>query len=220
MSDSLALVRQRYEATPRSLDDDLGRMARGDRGCLGDAVAGAGGLGTVVFGVLASIGVIGWGLMVMSTLMLVAGFILSAAAQAKSAPLRRRAITEGPLVLARVVQGDPALYEPGDAVLPTRVVYTADAARRFDGAYLQALGQKLQALARKDAVSSELANAWAVLREPNRVETVRLDPSLAGDVEAYLSVVAVDQRRLPGKRVEDGEVTLIVDPRSGFAEHV
>lgn len=219
MSDALVPIRQRYEATPRTLDDELMRMARGDRGCLGDALAGAGGVGMVVFGVLASFEVLGWGFMIASMLLLVTGFMLSAAATAKSAPLRRRAVTEGPLVLARVVQGDPGLYEPGDAVLPARVVYSASPTRRFDRGFLQEVGQRLQALARKDTPPPEQANAWAVLREPNRVETVRLDARLAGEADVYLSVVTVDQRRLPGKRVE-GEVTLIVDPRSGFAEHV
>ena len=220
MSDALAPIRQRYEATPRTLDDELLRMARGDRGCLGDALAGAGALGTIAFGVLASFDVLGWGFFIAALVLLVVGFILSTAAQARSAPLRRRAITEGPLVLARVVQGDPALYEPGDGVLPARVVYSAEPARRFDGEFLRGVGQRLQALARKDTPPPEQAAAWAVLREPNRIETVRLDAALTGGTEAYLSVVTVDQRRLPGKRLESGEVTLIVDPRSGFAEHV
>ena len=119
----------------------------------------------------------------------------------------------------RVAQGDPGLYEPGDAVLPARVVYSAAPERRFDRGFLQEVGQRLQALARKDTPPPEQANAWSVLREPNRVETVRLDARLAGEADVYLSVVTVDQRRVPGKRVE-GEITLIVDPRSGFAEHV
>lgn len=220
MSDALVPVRQRYEATPRALDDDLMRMARGDRGCLGDALAGAGGLGTIVFGVLASFEVVGWGFMVGALVLLVVGFIMSAAAQARSAPIRRRAIVEGPLVYGRVVQADAALYEPGDAVLPARVVYVAEPSRRFDAVRLRAIGGKLQALARQDAPAPEHAAAWAVLREPSRVETVRLATSLAGEADAYLSVVTVDQRRLPGRRLDDGLVALIVDPASGFAEHV
>lgn len=220
MSDALAPIRQRYEATPRTLDDDLARMARGDRGCLGDALAGAGGLGMVAFGVLASFEILGWGFFIGTLVLMVTGFMLSTAAQAKSAPIRRKAIVEGPLVLGRVVQGDPGLYEPGDAVLPARVVYTADPTRRFDSAYLQALGQRVQALARVDTPPSDQLAAWTVLREANRVETVRLAGALAGDAEAYLSVVTIDQRRLPGRRIDDGEITLIVDTSSGFAEHV
>lgn len=220
MMDALATTRSRYEATPRALDPELLRMARGDRGCLGDALAGGGALATIVFGVLASFGVVGWGLMSLGVLLLVVGFFLSAAATARSAPMRRKALTDGPLVLARVVQGDPALYEPGDAVHPARVVFAPAPARRWDGAYLRGLAQQLQRLRNADVTPPDQAAVAAVLREANRVETVRLPASLAGADEAYLAVVAVDARRLPGGRLEDGELTLIVDPTSGFAEHV
>jgi hypothetical protein len=78
----------------------------------------------------------------------------------------------------------------------------------------------LQALQRADTTPPDQAAVAAVLRDANRAETVRLPASLAGDDEAYLAVVAVDARRLPGRRIDSGELTLIVDPRSGFAEHV
>ena len=101
MTDSLATIRSRYEATPRTLDTDLQRMARGDRGCLGDGLAGLGGVAMVVFGVLASFGLVGWGFMSAGALLLVTGFLMSAAATARSGPLRRKALTDGPLVLAQ-----------------------------------------------------------------------------------------------------------------------
>lgn len=220
MTDALAPIRSRYEATPRVLDADLQRMARGDRGCLGDALAGFGSLSIIVFGVLASFEVLGWGFMMAGTAFLLLGFVLSAVAQVKSGPLRRKALTEGPLVLARVVAGDPILYEPSDAVLPARVVFAADPARRFDADLLRTLATRLQALQRAEVTPADQAQVAAVLRDANRVETVRLPSSLAGDDEAYLAVVAVDARRLPGRRIDSGELTLIVDPRSGFAEHV
>jgi hypothetical protein len=220
MTEALATIRSRYEATPRTLDTDLLRMARGDRGCLGDALAGVGGLAIIVFGVLASFGLLGWGFMSSGAVLLVAGFLMSAAATARSGPLRRKALIDGPLVLARVVQGDPALYEPGDAVLPARVVFAPTPAHRWDSALLRELGQRLQQLHRADTTPADQAAVAAVLRDANRVETVRLPPSLAGAEEAYIAVVAVDARRLPGRRLEDGELTLIVDPASGFAEHV
>ena len=220
MTDELATTRSRYEATPRTLDTELQRMARGDRGCLGDALAGLGGLAIIVFGVLGSFGLLGWGFMSVGALLLVTGFLMSAAATARSGPLRRKALTEGPLVLARVVQGDPALYEPGDAVLPARVVFASTPERRWDGPFLRELGQRLQQLQRAAVIPEDQAAAAAVLRDANRAETVRLPPSLAGAEEAYLAVVAIDPRRLPGRRLEDGELTLIVDPASGFAEHV
>jgi len=215
---ALEMTRRRYEATPRELDADLQRMARGDRGCLGDLMAGVGALSIIVFGVLASLNMVGWSFMIIGTLMLLAGFILSAAAQVRSAPPRRRALMEGPLVLGRVVRAEPALYEPSDVVLPARVVYAPG--RRFDGEYLRALGQRLQDLLRVDSTPPELAAVAAVMRDANKVDTVRIPAALAGEDEAYLAVVAVDARRLPARRIEDGEITLIVDPRSGFAEHV
>jgi len=220
MTDALAPTRSRYEATPRVLDADLQRMARGDRGCLGDALAGFGGVAIIVFGVLASFEVVGWGFMMAGTGFLLVGFILSAIAQVRSGPVRRKALSEGPLVLARVVAGDPILYEPSDAVMPARVVFATDPSRRFDAALLRDVATRLQALQRSDATPADQVQVAAVLREANRVETVRLPASLAGDEEMYLAVVAVDARRLPGRRIDSGELTLIVDPRSGFAEHV
>jgi hypothetical protein len=131
MTDALATTRCRYEATPRVLDADLQRMARGDRGCLGDVLAGLGGVSIIVFGVLASFEVVGWGYMMAGTLFLLVGFVLSAAAQVRSGPVRRKALMEGPLVLGRVVAGDPALYEPSDAVLPARVVFAPAPTQRY-----------------------------------------------------------------------------------------
>ncbi len=220
MTDALATIRSRYEATPRTPDADLLRMARGDRGCLGDAIAGLGALSILASGVLGALGMIGWGWIVVGSLMLLAGFVLSSLAQLRSAPQRRLALTEGPLVLARIVRADAQLYEPSDVVLPARVVYAPAPERRFDGEFLRGLGHALQALDRAETTPPALAAVAAVLRQANRTETVRLPPELAGDDEVYLAVVAVDARRLPARRIEDGEITLIVDPRSGFAEHV
>lgn len=216
MTDALATIRSRYEATPRTLDTDLQRMARGDRGCLGDALAGLGGLAIIVFGVLGSFGLLGWGFMSAGAVLLVTGFLMSAAATARSAPLRRKAVTDGPLVLARVVPGDSSSSGSGDAVLPMRVVFAPAPARRWDGPFLRELGQRLQQLQRAGTTPPDQVAVAAVLRDANRIETVRLPQSLAGADEAYLAVVAVDPRR----SLADGELTLIVDPTSGFAEHV
>jgi hypothetical protein len=217
---SLPAIRQRYEATPRELDDDLMRMARGDRGCLGDLVTGIGAVGIVVFGVLGSLGRVGWGPMLVSGVVMVVGFFLGTAAQAQSQVLRRRALTHGPLVLGRVVAVDPAAYEPGDATHPARVVFSPTPAHRFDAPLLRRLTERLQALQAATTTPPDQAAVAAVLREPNNADTVRLPPSLAGEVEAYLAVVVLDARRLPDRRLGGGEVSLIVDPTSGFAEHV
>lgn len=220
MTTALAQTRQRYEATPRQLDDDLQRMARGDRGCLGDAIAGAGALGLIAFGILGYLGFGGLLFTVLSAAMLIGGFALSAVAQARSGPIRRQAVLEGPLVQGRVLRADPALYQPGDASYPALVVFALDPERRFDAGFVHALAERLLALRGASPVPPDQAAAAAMLDDPNAVAPLRLPPSLAGDAEAYMAVISVDPRRLPDKRLTDGLVTLIASPAAGFAEHV
>lgn len=217
---ALAETRRRYEATPRTLDDDLQRMARGDRGCLGDAISGLGAAGILVSGVLGYLGVVGLGLTAVFAAMLIGGFVLSAAAQTRSGPARQRALTEGPLALARVLRADQALFEPGDVPHPALVVFAVDPPHRFDAAYLHAVAASLLALRDASAPPAGQADVAAMLRDPNRVEPLRLPPALAGPGEAWLGVVSVDPRRLPARRVEDHLVPVIAAPALGFVEHV
>jgi hypothetical protein len=217
---ALAETRRRYEATPRTLDDDLQRMARGDRGCLGDAVAGVGALGILVSGVLGYMGLLGMGFMAVFAAMLIAGFVLSAAAQTRSGPARYKALTEGPLALGRVLRADPALFEPGDVPHPALVVFAVDGPHRFDPAYLHGVAAALLALRDAPTAPADQADVAAMLRDPNRVAPLQLPPALAGAGEAWLGVVSVDPRRLPARRVEDNLVPVIAAPGLGFVEHV
>lgn len=217
---ALAETRRRYEPTPRALDDDLARMARGDRGCLGDALAGVGALGILVFGVLGYIGITGLGPTAVSAALLIGGFFVSAAATARSGPVRYKALTEGPLVLARVLRADPALREPGDVPHPALVVFAVDPPHRFDAAWLHGLAGPLLALRDAADLPPAEAEVAAMLRDPNRVDVLRLPPALAGGGDAYLGVVSVDPRRLPARRIDDDLVPVIADPARGFVEHV
>ena len=47
----------RYGSTPRELDDELIRMSRGSRGCLGDALSASGAVLTFVIGIMAVVGI-------------------------------------------------------------------------------------------------------------------------------------------------------------------
>jgi len=217
---ALAETRRRYEATPRTLDDDLQRMARGDRGCLGDAISGAGAVGILVSGILAYMGYLGVGFLAVFVAMLIAGFVLSAAAQTRSGPARHKALTEGPLALGRVLRADPALFEPGDVTHPALVVFAVDAPHRFDAAYLHGVAAALLALRDASEAPADQADVAAMLRDPNRVAPLRLPPTLAGPGDAWLGVVSVDPQRLPARRVEDNLVPVIAAPGLGFVEHV
>ncbi len=218
-SSALVQLRRRYESTPRTLDDDLQRMARGDRGCLGDAVAGAGAVGLIGSGIAGYLGLVGYGPTILSAALLIGGFFLSAANQARSGPIRQRALTEGPLALGRVVRADPALFAPGDATYPALIVFTVDPERRFDAAYLHQVADRVLAL-REAPAPPDCAAALTMLRDVNQVEVLRLPPALAGPGDAYLGVVCVDPRRLPARRVEDHLVPIIAAPELGFVEHV
>ena len=67
-----------YLQTPRTLDEDLKRKARGDRGCLGDALSATGALAAFVLGVTASLGMtpMGWALVPVGVL--ITGFVIGA----------------------------------------------------------------------------------------------------------------------------------------------
>ena len=216
---ALAETRRRYEATPRTLDDDLQRMARGDRGCLGDAIAGVGALGILVFGVLGYLGFTGMGPTAFAAALLIGGFVLSAATQVKSAPLRHRALTSGPLVLGRVLRTDPALYQPGETPYPALVVFAVDPPHRFDAAYLDEIAGRLAAL-QGGAAPPDQADVQAMLRDPNRTTPLHLPAALAAPGDAFLGVVSVDPRRLPASKIEGDVVPVIAAPGLGVVEHV
>ncbi|MDC0720811.1 hypothetical protein [Nannocystis bainbridge] len=217
---ALAETRRRYEVTPRTLDDELLRMARGDRGCLGDAVSGFGAVGVLLTAVLAYMGFLGAGFMVVFAGLMIGGFVLSSAAQARSGPARYKALTEGPLALGRVLRADPALFEPGDVPYPALVVFAVDAPHRFDADYLHGVAAALQALRDGGDAPAEQAEVAAMLRDPNRIAPLRLPPALAGAGDAWLGVISVDPRRLPARRIEDHLVPVIAAPGLAFVEHV
>lgn len=217
---ALAETRRRYEPTPRTLDEDLQRMARGDRGCVGDAIAGTGAVGILVFGVLGYMGYTGIGFTAVAAALLIGGFFVSAMSTARSGPVRYQALTEGPLVLARVLRVDPAMKEPGDVPHPALVVFAVDPPHRFDAKFLKEVAGPIVALQAAATVPPGQEAAASMLRDPNRVEVLRLPAELAGGGETYLGVVSVDPRRLPARKIEDDVVPVIADPQRGFVEHV
>lgn len=218
MSDVTAL-RRRYEATPRTIDDDLHGLARGDRGCLGDGLAGVGALMTAIFGIIASMGAGGWGYMAIGAILFIAGFGLSAVHQSRSGVMRRRALEEGTLCVGRVLRADPALREPGIGCAPALVVLSTDPARRFDHGHLAAVGERLAALQPGEAgAAGELA---ALLAAPHIAGVPAVDPAIAGADGVRVAEVIVDKERLQGGAIREGEeLVLIVDPRVGFVEQI
>ncbi len=205
-------LRTRYEATPRTIDDALHPLARGDRGCLGDALAGIGALLTGVFGIIASTGSGGWGYMAVGAALFVGGFALSTIHQSRSSAQRNLALTEGPLVAGRVLRADPKLAEPGIGYAPAIVVLSLDPERRFDSAHLAEVGERVAAAG---------GEVGALVAAPHIEGLPAIPEAVAEAPSVHIGEVIVDRERLSGRPLRAGdEVTLIVDPRSGFIEHI
>ena len=210
MTATIAELRQRYEATPRPLDEDLARIGRGDRGCAGDLIAGVGALGVLVFGVIAAMGAGGWGYMALSAALFVGGFVGSTIHQSRSGAARRRSLAEGPLVLGKVLRSERPLGELGEGFTVATVAFTTAPGRRFDGALLGEVAARLAAPTAPALV--------AALRPSAAVRP--LAPELCGAAEVFVAEVAIDGARLAAEQAAALEVALIVDPPRGFVEHV
>lgn len=211
MSTTSAL-RKRYEVTPREIDDDLHSLARGDRGCLGDALAGIGALLTGIFGIIASTGSGGSGYMTIGAVLLVGGFAMSTVHQSRSGALRNQALEEGPLCIARVLRADAKLSEPGSGYAPAIVTFSLEADRSFDRELLKVVAERL---AKAEGELAELLTAPHIEGLPAMPE------SLAGAPAIHVGEVIVAREKLFGGTLVVGDLlVLIVDPRSGFIEHI
>ncbi len=205
-------LRARYEATPRTIDDALHPLSRGDRGCLGDALAGIGALLTGVFGIIASTGAGGWGYMAIGAALFVGGFAMSTIHQSRSSAQRNQALIGGPLVTGRVLRADPKLAEPGIGFAPAIVLLSLEPERRFDPGHLKAVAERVL------AAGGEVG----ALVTAEHIEGVPAIPEAVAEAPAiHVGEVIVDRERLSGRPLRaGGEVTLIVDPASGFIEHI
>jgi len=211
MSTTSAL-RKRYEVTPREIDDDLYSLARGDRGCLGDALAGIGALLTGVFGIIASTGSGGSGYMAIGAVLFVGGFAMSTVHQSRSGALRNLALKEGPLVIARVLRADAKLSEAGSGYAPAIVAFSLEADRSFDREQLKVVAERLA------KAEGELA---ALLAAPHIEGLPAMPESVTGAPAIHVGEVIVDREKLSGGTLAAGDpLVLIVDPRSSFIEHI
>ncbi len=211
MSTTSAL-RKRYEVTPREIDDDLYSLSRGDRGCLGDALAGIGALLTGVFGIIASTGSGGSGYMAIGAVLFIGGFAMSTVHQSRSGALRSRALKEGPLCMARVLRADAKLSEAGSGYAPAIVLVSLEAERRFDMGHLKAVACRLA------KAEGELAE---LLAAPHIEGLPEIPESLVGAPAIHVGEVIVDREKLSSGTLAAGDpLLLIVDPRSDFIEHI
>lgn len=232
MSSELSRARARFESTPRPVDDDdqMTRIVRGDRGCLGDALSGVGAVALVTFLVLSGMGKIAFGWVYVGVAIFVGGFFTGAVAQSRSGKQRRAALESGPMVRAVVLRAEPWLSRPGKRVGRAVVVFCTDEDRRFDRAWLE-----------------QMAKAWEedgggpgreLLRDPNSFGLHPI-PDVEGARGSYVATVLVHPERLEGgylggdddreadERDDDldrpsrpATILVFVEPSVGFVEQV
>ncbi len=239
MSRSLARARARFEATPRKLDDEaLDRIARGDRGCLGDIVAGIGALTLVITMVFAAMGMLDFSWAYVGVALWVGGFFLGTWGQARSGRERRAALEAGPLVIGVVMRDQAWLRRPGKQAGRVVVLFSTTPARRFDRDALEADAARLDERIRERPDASELAPLRELLSSDDAFGCLAIPRGvLEGEAERWLaSVTAYPDRMVAGylggeDDIEAGErdvdidaptraaaLVLFVDPARGFVE--
>jgi hypothetical protein len=242
---ALARARNRFEATPRSLDDDdLTRIARGDRGCLGDLLSGLGAIALVAAVILGAMNTISYSWTYLAVAVWIGGFVWGTVAQARSGKVRKAALESGPLVLAVVMRDEPWLRRPGKRVGRAVVLFTTDDERRFDRDWLERVATRLDTeLDANVGSGASSVPLRALLHDPDAFGLYRVPSELLAPDEperpVYLASMIVHPERLDGSYLgaeddrEDGElerdldvpsrpptVAVIVHPEHGFIEQV
>jgi hypothetical protein len=248
VSRALARVRDRFEATPRSLDDEqLTRIARGDRGCLGDLLSGIGAVSLVVAVILGAMETISFTWTYVGVGLWIAGFVWGTVSQSRSGARRKQALESGPLVMAVVLRAEAWLRRPGKRVGRAVVVFTTDEQRRFDRAWIERLARSIEATLSAKAGGAQWVPLRALLVDQDAFGLHRVPPDLLteaqGEADAapavYLASMHVDPERLDegylggDDDLEAGEldvdidapkrppcVIVIADPEREFVEQV
>lgn len=239
----LARARARFETTPRSLDDDdLIRIARGDRGCLGDLLSGLGAVTLVAAMILSALELIPFAFAYIGVGIWIGGFVWGTVSQSRSGQQRKGALESGPLVLASVLRADEWLQRPGKRAGRAVVLFTTDPERRFDRDWLEPLAKQLERRLDGAAGTPEWVPLRALLADRDSFGLHSIPSSLlerSGDEPLYLASVLVHPERLEadylggeddrdaGERDLELDATLrpatvlaIVDPERNFIEQV
>ena len=216
---ALEKAREAHEATPRTIEGDLVRKARGDRGCLGDGIAGGGAVFTVVVGLLASFGGLPIGLAFVGVGALVVGFVISAVGQSRSGKGRQLALEQGPLVGCHVLRHEEYLSETGRRAGRAVVLFTTDEDARFDAKYLRKTARRLEhALEREPGRHP----CEALVKGNEDFGYHHLTEGVSDGRSAYVADVVVYPDLLDDGRLgpEQPAFAAIVDTQRAFIEHV
>jgi hypothetical protein len=243
VSQALVRARDRFESTPRSLDnEELTRIARGDRGCLGDLLSGLGAVALVTSVILGAMETISFSWTYLAVAVWIGGFVWGTVAQTRSGKRRKAALESGPLVLALVMRDEPWLRRLGKRVGRAVVLFTTDSERRFDRDWLEQLAERLEA-SLQHSQAAALIPLRALLADPEAFGLHPVPSELVApeqrEAKIYLASMIVHPEWLEGGYLgaeddrEAGEqdrdldspnrpptLAVIVHPEHGFIEQV
>jgi hypothetical protein len=243
VSRSLARARARFETTPRSIDDDdLTRIARGDRGCLGDVLSGLGAVTLVAAMILSALDKLAFAWAYLGLAIWIGGFAWGTITQSRSGKHRKGALESGPLVLAVVLRAEEYLRRPGKLVGRAVVLFCTDPQHRFDREWLEDIAKQLERRLDAAAGTPEWVPLRALLADRDSFGVHRVPQGLLERTDVddlHLASMFVHPERLEGGYLgyEDdrtaGELDLeidaptrpatvlaIADPERGFIEQV
>lgn len=210
VDESTQLQRQAYAATPRTLDPALERLARGDRGCLPDTLAGLGALSMFGALVLAGLGLSSFAWAYAGAALWVGGFFYGAWVQAKSGKVRHAALTEAPLVLGHVLFAQPHLRKKGKRPGRAVVLFSTQEDKRFEPGILERFARD----ASEDP--GALGEGKTLLADPHSYGVFPVGPA---ESKTWAATVLLHPERLEGGRLaEDQPVVLFADPGRDVVE--
>lgn len=210
-----------YSITPRRTDDPrlaavLEKLDKTGPGCT-TVLAGA----VCVLLVVGTVGLTvfrGWSwapaliVLAISAALVAGAYVFDQRDRASTRARRAQLLREGRLSIAHVIQANSALYEPDTDYLPALVVLTDST--EHDVALGRYLVQQIRALKGGPNPGGDAEPLWRAVNDDHSEPKLVLPASLTQGRWAYFTAVTVDQRLLPGQRLDrdNPEFLVIGDP--------
>lgn len=209
----------RYGAAPRELDDELVRMSRGSRGCLGDALSASGAVLTFVIGIMAVLGIAPASVAIVGLGVMITGLFVGGRAQNQNGKLRKAALESGAVVFGQLLDVEAHIRQSGRRVARGVVMFSTHESLRHDAEALAELARRITGEGR-DATRPDMAPVRHLINDAAGTGVFALPEDLGP--ELYVADVVVYPERFPNNAWsgEQPAFALLVDVQRSFVEQV
>lgn len=209
----------RYGAAPRELDDELIRMSRGSRGCLGDALSASGAVLTFVIGIMAVVGIAPASVAIVGLGVMISGLFIGGRAQNQNGKLRKAALEGGPVVWGHLLDVEAHIRKPGRRVARGVVLFSVNPELKHEAARLDEIARRITGEGR-DATRPDMAPVRHLINDPTGTGVFAVPDDIGPDL--HVADIIVYPERLPGGRWTGAQpaFALIVDVSRSFVEQV